>query len=59
MGDPAFFEVTKTFHNGLQGFKVNLTPAMLEHYQEINRENARRFSWEADVVLVHDPNRPA
>ena len=55
MGDPAFFEVTKSFHNGLQGFKVNLTPAMLEHYREINRENARRFSWEADVVLVHDP----
>ena len=24
MGDPAFFEVTKAFHNGLQGFKVNL-----------------------------------
>jgi trehalose synthase len=55
MGDPAFFEVTKAFHNGLQGFKVNLTPAMLEHYRQVNRENARRFSWEADVVLVHDP----
>ncbi|MCE5243022.1 MAG: glycosyltransferase [Desulfobacteraceae bacterium] len=55
MGDPAFFEVTKTFHNGLQGYKVDLAPAMLEHYREINRQNARRFSWEADVVLVHDP----
>ncbi len=55
MGDPAFFEVTKAFHNGLQGFRVNLTPAMLEHYREVNRENARRFAWEADVVLVHDP----
>lgn len=55
MGDPAFFEVTKTFHNGLQGFKVHLTPAMMEHYRRVNLENARRFSWEADVVLVHDP----
>jgi len=55
MGDPAFFEVTKAFHNGLQGFKVHLTPAMLEHYRQVNLENARRFSWEADVVLVHDP----
>jgi trehalose synthase len=27
----------------------------LEHYQEINRENARKFTWEADFVLVHDP----
>jgi trehalose synthase len=55
LGDPHFFEVTKAFHNGLQGFKVHLTPAMLEHYRQVNRENARRFSWEADVVLVHDP----
>jgi len=55
MGDPAFFEVTKAFHNGLQGFKVHLTHAMLEHYRQVNRENARRFNWEADVVLVHDP----
>ena len=55
MGDPAFFEVTKAFHNGLQGFNVHLTPAMLEHYRQVNLENARRFSWEADVVLVHDP----
>jgi trehalose synthase len=55
MGDPIFFETTKAFHNGLQGFKVNLTPALLEHYREVNRENARRFSWQADVVLVHDP----
>jgi len=54
-GDQDFFEVTKAFHNALQGFKVNLSPKMLNHYQEINRENARRFTWETDFVLVHDP----
>lgn len=54
-GDSEFFEVTKAFHNGLQGFKVSLTPAMLEHYLQVNRANARRFSWEGDLVLVHDP----
>jgi trehalose synthase len=54
-GDQDFFEVTKAFHNALQGFKVNITPEMLDHYREINRENARRFTWEADFVLVHDP----
>ena len=54
-GDQDFFEVTKAFHNALQGHKVNLSPAMLNHYREINRENARRFTWEADFVLVHDP----
>ncbi|MEW6658581.1 MAG: glycosyltransferase [Thermodesulfobacteriota bacterium] len=54
-GDQDFFEVTKAFHNALQGFKVNISPEMLDHYREINRENARRFNWEADFVLVHDP----
>ena len=28
---------------------------MMDHYREINRENARKFTWEADFVLVHDP----
>jgi trehalose synthase len=54
-GDPSFFEVTKGFHNGLQGMDVQIRPDLLEHYLEVNRENARRFNWEADFVLVHDP----
>jgi trehalose synthase len=54
-GDPDFFEVTKSFHNALQGEEVHLNQSLLDHYQEINRENARRFTWEADFVLVHDP----
>jgi trehalose synthase len=54
-GDQEFFEITKAMHNGLQGLKVPFTPAMIRHYQEINRENARKFTWEADFVVVHDP----
>ena len=54
-GDQAFFEVTKAMHNALQGHKVSFTPAMLQHYREVNRENARRFHWEADFVVVNDP----
>ncbi len=54
-GDQAFFEITKAMHNALQGLKVNLTPAMLKYYREVNRENARRFTWEADFVVVNDP----
>uniref|UniRef100_A0A7C3SJW9 Glycosyltransferase n=1 Tax=Desulfobacca acetoxidans TaxID=60893 RepID=A0A7C3SJW9_9BACT len=54
-GDPFFFEITKTIHNGLQGFKVNLTREKWEYYLEVNRRNARKYSWEADFVLVHDP----
>jgi trehalose synthase len=54
-GDPLFFEVTKSMHNALQGFKVDLTPDLWEHYLEVNRANARKFNWEADFVLIHDP----
>jgi len=54
-GDQEFFEITKGMHNALQGQKVNFSPAMVQHYREINRENARKFNWEADFVVVHDP----
>jgi trehalose synthase len=54
-GDQEFFEITKGMHNALQGLKVNFTPAMIKHYEEVNRENARKFIWEADTVVVHDP----
>ena len=54
-GDPFFFAITKTMHNGLQGEKVNFTQAMMDHYLEVNRENARGFKWQADFVLLHDP----
>jgi trehalose synthase len=53
--DQEFFEITKAMHNGLQGQKVKFTSAMVEHYQEVNRENARKFTWKADTVVVHDP----
>ena len=46
-------------HNGLQGDKVKFTDRMTAHYRDINRENARRFNWEADFVLVHDPQPAA
>jgi trehalose synthase len=54
-GDEAFFEVTKAMHNALQGFKVNLTPRMLNHYLEINHQNAQRLDLHADFVVVNDP----
>jgi trehalose synthase len=54
-GDPTFFEVTKGFHNALQGDEVQIRPSLLDHYVEVNRENAKRFDWKADFVLVHDP----
>jgi trehalose synthase len=54
-GDQEFFEVTKGMHNALQGLKIKITPEMMEYYREVNRQNARKFTWEADFVVVHDP----
>lgn len=54
-GDLAFFEVTKAFHNALQGQDVRLHQSLLNHYQDVNRENARKFTWEADFIVIHDP----
>lgn len=54
-GAKAFFDVTKTFHNGLQGMDVALTKKMKEIWQRYNEENARAFEGTYDVAVVHDP----
>jgi len=53
--NPAFFEVTKTLHNALQGADVELTAADLELYRETLRAVAPRLRLDADLVIVHDP----
>jgi trehalose synthase len=58
-GDPEFFATTKAFHNGLQGSAQRITPAMLDHYLDVNRSNSRRIKPEGDLVLVHDPQPAA
>lgn len=54
-GDQTFFELTKAFHNSLQGLKTVFPHGGVERYLEINRENARRLTWDADVAVIHDP----
>ncbi len=54
-GTPEFYQVTKAFHNGLQGLPVNLKKSDFERHYEVNRENAQRLNLDADVVFVHDP----
>jgi trehalose synthase len=53
--EPAFFDVTKTMHNALQGADLDILHADRRLYTETLRENARRLSLDADVILVHDP----
>ncbi|MBI5583223.1 MAG: glycosyltransferase [Deltaproteobacteria bacterium] len=58
-GTEEFFNVTKAFHNALQGWEQNISPQMLQSYREINRENAARLSCDADYVVIHDPQPAA
>ncbi len=61
-GNPEFFAATKTFHNGLQGHSVRLTPAMIQCYEDTVRMNAERLRpvlEAADFVFIHDPQPAA
>lgn len=57
-GDKEFYECTKSFHNGLQGNRVQIPDSLLKVYEETNRQNAeaiREKLVSADFVFIHDP----
>ena len=57
-GEKEFYQCTKSFHNGLQGDPVGISPALLKAYEKTNEENAERLRSrleEADFVFIHDP----
>ena len=54
-GSQEFFEITKSFHNALQGAKLNLTTRKKQTYLQVN-DNFSRFSHlDHDCVIIHDP----
>ena len=54
-GDRAFFNVTKAFHNALQGNPEEITESMLECFRSTTEANLQEINITGDVVLVHDP----
>jgi len=57
-GHPEFYQVTKAFHNALQGNPEVLTRRMLDVYHDTlvkNAERLRPILEEADFVFIHDP----
>jgi trehalose synthase len=58
-GSDEFFNVTKAFHNGLQGMEIQLTDDMKKTYLEYNETNAQRLDMHHDFVVVHDPQPAA
>jgi trehalose synthase len=55
VGETKFFEVTKRFHNALQGASYELPDADRETYLLQNRFNAHEFGYDYDLVVIHDP----
>jgi trehalose synthase len=54
-GEKEFFEVTKTFHNALQGKEIELTENMKRICLQCNEENAELLDLDYDYVVIHDP----
>lgn len=54
-GEKEFFDVTKAFHNGLQGKSMPLTDDMIRTYLKYNKMNAKLLDLDYDYVVVHDP----
>jgi len=54
-GSQEFFEITKSFHNALQGAKLNLTEKKRQTYLQVNDNFSNFTHFQHDCVIVHDP----
>jgi trehalose synthase len=55
-GSPAFFDITKSFHNALQGGTMDFTPEKKSQYLDINQEYARFSHLNIyNYIIIHDP----
>jgi len=58
-GVPDFFEVTKKFHNALQGADLSFSDEELDLYKFINYKFAQFVDLSHDFVIIHDPQPAA
>ncbi len=54
-GSPDFFDITKKFHNALQGDKINLSEMKKKLYLQTNEDFSSYTHLNHDFVVVHDP----
>jgi trehalose synthase len=54
-GTPDFFEITKRFHNSLQGEKINLTEIKKDIYLDASQAFSTYTHIDHDCVIIHDP----
>ena len=54
-GGQEFFEITKSFHNALQGAKLNLSERKKHVYLQVNENFSKFTHLDHDCVIIHDP----
>lgn len=54
-GNAAFYELTKKFHNGLQGADMDFTEDEAKMYYDVNQGFASYTHVNHDCVIIHDP----
>ena len=54
-----FFNVTKKFHNTLQGADVEISQEEWELYEKVVEENVRKLKLAGDFIVIHDPQPAA
>jgi len=54
-GNPDLFNITKKFHNALQGDKIHLTQIKKDLYIQANEEFSVYTHIDHDCVIIHDP----
>ncbi len=58
-GEDEFFNVTKSFHNALQGAEILLTEETKEIFNRYGRLNAEALEGDYDFIIMHDPQTAA
>ena len=54
-GNPDLFNITKKFHNALQGDKINLTEIKKKLYIQASEEFSVYTHLDHDCIIIHDP----
>jgi trehalose synthase len=58
-GGNDFFEVTKAFHNALQGSDYQLTKQAQDIFLMYNEQNMQRMQFAENMIVIHDPQPAA
>jgi trehalose synthase len=54
-GDEEFFEITKAFHNALQGREEYFEQDVFDSYLACNEKNYNEMNFDQDLIVIHDP----